>query len=80
MQNCGVGPPSFVTWAEGFSTPTVGQDLFFWSSPDFGQENGLILGGKIFIPVVMILKFSEFPAPPPLSKILGTLLVARQLY
>ena len=37
---------------------------FFWSSPNFGQENGLILGGKFFILVFIVLKFSEFPAPP----------------
>ena len=26
-QNCGM--PPFVTWAQGFSTQTVGEDLFF---------------------------------------------------
>ena len=43
-------PPPFVTWAEGLSTETVGEDLFlksglnlsedlfFCSSPNFGPE------------------------------------------
>ena len=38
--------------------------FFFWSSPDFEQKNGLILGGKFFILVFTILKFSEFSGPP----------------
>ena len=46
----------------------MSEDLFFWSSPDFGQENGLIVGGKTFILVFIILKFSEFPAPLPSFK------------
>ena len=50
------GPP-FVTWAEGLSTETffwpktglnLSEDLFFWSSPNFGQENGLGFGLKNF--------------------------------
>ena len=58
-------PPPFVTWAEGLSTQTVGEDLFFWPSRT---------GGIIFILVFVVLKFSEFPGPP-LLKILRTLLL-----
>ena len=29
MQNYGMPPPPFVAWAEGLSTETVGEDLFF---------------------------------------------------
>ena len=47
--------------------------LFFRSSSNFGQENGPILGGKIFILILVMLKFSEFPGPSP-SKILRMLL------
>ena len=38
---------------------------FFWSSPKFGQKNGLVLGWKVFILVFIILKFSEFLGLPP---------------
>ena len=31
--------------------------FFFWSSPNFGQENGLILSGDLFVLVFIILKF-----------------------
>ena len=49
----------------------LNEDLFFfWSSPNFGQENGLILSREIFLLIFIILKF---PAPP-LSKILRKLL------
>ena len=34
MQNCGMAPP-FVTWAEGLSTETVGEDLFFGQKLDY---------------------------------------------
>ena len=47
--------------------------FFFWSSPNFGQEDGLILSGEIFLLVFIILKFSA--PPPPLPKILRTLLI-----
>ena len=60
MQNCGMAPLS-VTWAEGLSTETVGEDLFwpktgqnlseslfFWFSPKFWQENKLGLGLENF--------------------------------
>ena len=63
MQNCGMPSPPFVTWAQGFSIQTVGEDLFL-SSPNFVQKNGLLLGGKIFILVFIIYKFSDFPGPP----------------
>ena len=43
--------------------------FFFWSSPNFGQKNKLILSGEIFLLVFMILKF---PGPPPFSKIQRT--------
>ena len=78
----------FVSWAEGLSTEiglNLSEDLFFWSSPSFGQKIGLnlsedlflfglqlildrkiglILGDTIFILNFVLLKFSEFPAPP----------------
>ena len=53
--------PHFVTWADSLSTETVGEDifgakkrskfelkLFFWSSPNFGQKNGLGFRLEIF--------------------------------
>ena len=62
MQNCGIAPPPFVTWAEGLSTQTVGEDFFWpktglylsedlffvWSSTKFGQENDLGFGPENF--------------------------------
>ena len=79
MQNCGMAPHTFVTWAEGLSTEAVGEDFFlaknrtkFEWKPFFfglhlilGRKTGLVLGWKIFILVFINLKFSEFPAPPP---------------
>ena len=50
----------------------LSEDLCFWSSPSFGQKNGLILSVEIFFLVFIIFKF---PGPPPLLKILRTLLV-----
>ena len=47
MQNCGMAPP-VVTWAEGLSTQTVGEDLCFWSSPEFELKTGLNLGEDLF--------------------------------
>ena len=43
------------------------ESFFFWSLPNFGQKNELILTGKIFLLVFIILKFpgllpSENPA------------------
>ena len=40
----------------------LSEDLFFWSSPNFGQENGLLPSEEIFLLVFINLKF---PAPPP---------------
>ena len=37
---------------------------FFWSSPNVGQKNRLILGKIIFILIFVLLKFSEVPGPP----------------
>ena len=110
MQNCGMAPP-FVTYAQGLSTETVGDDFFwpktglnlsedlffvffcffghhlilgqkpdklwvktllFWSSPNFGQENGF--WSSLFSNFLNFL-----PPPPPFSKILRTLLDARNL-
>ena len=45
---------------------------FFWSSTDFGQENGLILDGKILFWSSLFSNFLNFLAP--LSQILRTLL------
>ena len=36
-QNCGMGPP-FVTWAEGLSAETVGEDFFSWAPPILSQK------------------------------------------
>ena len=47
MQNCGM-PPSFLTRAEGLRTQTGGEDLFFWSSPNFGPKIGLSLSEDHF--------------------------------
>ena len=47
MQNCGMAP-HFVTWAEGLSTHTVGEDLCFWPSPNFGPKTGLNLTADLF--------------------------------
>ena len=33
MQNCGMPPPPFVSWAEGLSTQRVGNDVCFWPAP-----------------------------------------------
>ena len=38
----------FVTWAEGLSTETVGEDLIFWLSPNFGPKTGLNLSEDLF--------------------------------
>ena len=46
MQNCGMAHP-FVTWAEGLSTKTVGEDLF-WPSRNFGPKTALNLSGDVF--------------------------------
>ena len=57
------GPP-FVTRAESLSTQkeNLGKDLFFfWSSPNFGQEKGLILSGEIFFG----LHYFQISWPPP---------------
>ena len=44
------------------------EDLFFWSSSNFGKENGLILSGEIFLLVFIILKYpGASPPPPPLE-------------
>ena len=42
MQNCGMPPPPFLTWAEDLSTETMGEDLFFW------PKTGLNLGEDLF--------------------------------
>ena len=47
MRNCGMVSP-FVTWAEGLRTQTVGEDLFFWSSPNFGRKTRLNLSEDLF--------------------------------
>ena len=38
-----------ITWAEGLSTKTVGEDLFFWPSRNFGPKTGLNLSGDLFL-------------------------------
>ena len=47
-RSCCNSPP-FVNWAQGFSTQTVGEDLFFWSSPNFGPKSGLNLSEDLFL-------------------------------
>ena len=79
MQNCGSPPPPLVTWAEGLSTETVGEDLFldknwtkfewrpffFWSSPNFGQENGLGFGLENFHSGLHYSQIFWISWPPP---------------
>ena len=48
MHNCGMHLP-FVSWAEGLSTQTVGEDLCFRPAPNFGQKIGLNLSGDLFL-------------------------------
>ena len=68
----------FVTWAEGLSTETVGENLFlaknrtkFEWRPFFclhlilGRKTDLVLGRKIFILVFINLKFSGPPFENP---------------
>ena len=45
----------FVTWAQGFSTQTVVEDLFFWSSPNFGPKSALNLSKDLFFGLHLIL-------------------------
>ena len=92
--------PLFVTWVEGLSTKTVGEDLcfglhvilgqkpakfewrplFFWSSPNFGQENGLGFGLENFHSGFHYSQYSQIFWPPsPFSKILRTLVVITSL-
>ena len=47
MQNCGMGP-LFVTWAEGLSAETVGEDLFSWPPSNFGPKTGLNLSEDLY--------------------------------
>ena len=47
--------------------------FLFWSSPNFGQKIGRILGVIIYILIFVLLKFSEVPGLP-LFKILRMLL------
>ena len=56
MQNCGM-PLPFVTWAGGLSTETMGEDLFFWPSPNFGPKTGLNLREDLFL--FFFLVFSQ---------------------
>ena len=37
-----------VSWAEGLSTQRVGEDLYYWPAPKFGQKIGLNLGEDLF--------------------------------
>ena len=48
MQNCGMPPPPFVSWAEALSTQRVGEDVCFWSAPNSGQIVGLNLSEDLF--------------------------------
>ena len=57
---------------EDFFWPKTGLNLsedllflfFFWSSPNFGQQNRLILSGAIFLMVFILVKISG----PPFQK------------
>ena len=42
----------------------LSEDLFSWSSTDFGRKIELNLSETMFIPTFVLLKFSEVPAPP----------------
>ena len=72
--------PLFVTWAEGLSTETVGEDLFwpkivknlsedlfFWSSSNFGKKNGLGFGLENFHSGLHQSQIF-WPPPPPFEK------------
>ena len=48
MQNCGMPPPPFVSWAEALSTQMVDEDLCFWPAVNFGQIMGLNLSEDLF--------------------------------
>ena len=48
MQNCGMPPYPFVSWAEGLSTQRIGEDVCFWPAPHFGQIMGLNLSEDLF--------------------------------
>ena len=48
MQNCGMPLPPFVTWADSLSAQTVGEDPFFWPSPNLGPKTGLNLSEDLF--------------------------------
>ena len=82
--------PPFVIWAKGLSTKTVGKDLFFWPSRNFGPKTGLNLSVDFFFGLhlslgwktdlvlgwkIFILVFIILKfSGSPLSKILRTLL------
>ena len=72
MQNCGMPPIcNFGRKFQRKNGQNLTNNLFILSSPNFRQENGLILSGENFFLVFIILKF---PGDPPL-KILRTLVV-----
>ena len=60
----GMAPP-FVTWAEGLSSKTVGEDLFFGLHRFFGRKTDLVLGWKILVLVFIILNILKFSALLP---------------
>ena len=51
----GAFPPPFVTWAEGLSTQTVGEDLCLWPAPNFGPKTGFNLSEDLFFYLHLIL-------------------------
>ena len=67
-------PPSYGIWAENLCRKMGWmwvKTFFFWSSPKFGQKNGLILSEDHFFLIFIILKFPG----PLLLKILRTLVL-----
>ena len=55
MQNCGMPPPPFVSWAEALSTQRVGEDVCVRPVPNFGQIMGLNLSEDLFFALHLIL-------------------------
>ena len=59
----------FLIWSSPNFGPKTGlnlsKDLFFDFQLNLGRKRDLVLDWKNFILVFIILKFSEFPAPPP---------------
>ena len=68
-------PPALCKLGRSYEYTRVGEDVCFWPAPKFGQIMGPNWSEDLFL-LIFVLKFSEVPAPPPpLFKILRTLLI-----